>query len=143
MAFQFISKSFVKAVYSDAQSLNLIPSDLGAEMIRVAYETEAVRRLPTAVGTVAAAEIYQPARISIQVLKTSPAGKIYVDRVRSNGVILGTLTIYDDSNVAHTYEQLSMNVTGFTADTSEPHYSIEVMGNVAVNKDLIAQIGQG
>lgn len=141
MAFQFISKSFVKAVFSDAADLNLVPSDLGAEMIRITYEGEAVRRLPTAVGTVAAAEMYQPSKLAIQVLKTSPAGAIYIKRVQDNGVILGTLTVYDDSNLSHTYEQLSLNITGFTADTSEPHYSIEVSGNKIVNSKLTAQFG--
>lgn len=139
--FEFIHKGFVKAVYSDVPDLNLLPTDLGEGMLKVNFDNEAVKRLNTAVGTVAAGELFVTATINTQVLKTSAAGMIYFKRMEEIAIIPGTLTIYDDANKAVTFSRLSMSVEGYTANATEPFYNINVKGNMVVNSQLLTQLG--
>ena len=141
--FEFLHKGFVKAVFSDAPALNVTAVDMGTEMISVTIDDKPVVRIPTATGTVAAANIFVPVTATIQILKASPADAIYTSRFKENGVIPGGLTIYDDVNKAWTINKLSISLSGFSSNASEAHRAYTIEGNIAVNTDLIAQLGGG
>ena len=141
--FDFLHKGFVKGVFSEAPELNVTAVDMGTEMISVSIDTQSVDRLPTATGTVASANSFVSVSATFQVLKASPADKIYTNRIKSNGVIPGTLTVYDDVNKDWTFSKLSISLAGFSANASEAHRAYTVQGIMPVNTDLIAQLGGG
>lgn len=141
--FEFLHKGFVKAVFSDAAELNVTAVDMGSEMISVNFDDKPVNRIPTAVGTVASANVFVSVSVTIQVLKASPADKIYTNRIKQNGVIPGTLTLYDDVNKDWTIQKLSLSIAGFSANASEAHRAYTLEGILPVNTDLIAELGGG
>lgn len=141
--FEFLHKGFVKAVFSDVPALNVSAIDMGAEMISVTFDDKPVNRIPTAVGTVASANVFVSVSATLQVLKASPADKIYTDRIKASGVIPGTLTLYDDVNKAWTLSKLSISLAGFSANASEAHRAYTIEGILPVNTDLIAELGGG
>lgn len=141
--FEFLHKGFVKAVFSDAPALNVSAVDMGAEMITVTIDDKPVNRIATAVGTVASANVFVSVSATIQVLKASPADKIYTDRIKQNGVIPGTITLYDDVNKDWTLSKLSISLASFSANASEAHRAYVIEGIMPVNTDLIAQLGGG
>lgn len=141
--FDFLHKGFVKAVFSGAPELNVSAVDMGTEMISVTIDDKPVNRLPTAVGTVASANVFVSVSVMIQILKASPADKIYTNRTKRNGVIPESLTLYDDVNVPWTLSKLSLSLGGFSANASEAHRAYTVEGIMPVNTDLIAELGGG
>lgn len=141
--FEFLHKGFVKAVFSEAAELNVSAPDMGSEMISINIDDKPVNRIPTAVGTVASANVFVAVTATIQVLKASPADKIYTNRIKANGVIPGTMTLYDDVNKDWTLSKLSISLSGFSANASEAHRAYTIEGIMPVNTDLIAQLGGG
>ena len=141
--FDFLHKGFVKAVFSDVPALNVSAVDMGSEMISVTLDDKPVNRIATATGTVASANVSVSVSATIQVLKASPADKIYTDRIKANGVIPGTLTLYDDVNKDWTLSKLSISLAGFSANASEAHRAYTIEGILPVNIDLIAELGGG
>jgi len=141
--FEFLHKGFVKAVFSDVPSLNVTAVDMGSEMISVTFDDKPVNRIATAVGTVASANVFVSVSATIQVLKASPADKIYTNRIKANGVIPGTATLYDDVNKDWTLQKMSIPISGFSANASEAHRAYTIEGIMPVNEDLIAELGGG
>lgn len=137
----FLHKGFVKAVFSEAAELNTSAVDMGSEMIAISIDEESVKRIPTAVGNVASAEVFVPVTATMQILKTGPADSIYQKRYIESGVIPGTVTLYDDVNRSITLSSVSMSMGGYSSNASEAHRSYAVKGNLAVNTELIAQLG--
>lgn len=141
--FEFLHKGFVKAVFSDEPALNVTAADMGSEMISVTFDDKPVNRIATATGTVASANVSVPVSATLQVLKASPADSIYTNRIKANGVIPGTLTLYDDVNKPWTLSKLSISISGFSANASEAHRAYTIEGILPVNTDLIAELGGG
>jgi len=92
---------------------------------------------------VASANVSVPVSATLQVLKASPADSIYTNRIKANGVIPGTLTLYDDVNKPWTLSKLSISISGFSANASEAHRAYTIEGILPVNTDLIAELGGG
>lgn len=141
--FEFLHKGFVKAVFSDVPELNVIPQDMGQSMITVNSFSPSVTRLPTATGTVASAEIFVEVDITVSILKASPADSIYTQRFIQNGVIPGSVTLYDDVNKAWNFTKLSIAMNGFSANAGEASRDYTLTGIFPVNTQLIAQLGSG
>lgn len=137
---EFIFKGFSKAIFSDAPALNLVPRDLGEDMISASYDSDVVARIRTAVGTIGSPELFAEVSITVNILKTSPQYEVYKSRIRSNTVIDGELTVYDDVNSSYTFSKLTVKPTGFTGSGKDASVQYIVQGNYAVNTDLIAQI---
>lgn len=140
MAFDFIFKGFAKALFSDDSSLNIIPSDLGEEMIGANFDSDAVKRIRTAVGTVASPELFVEVSMTLHILKTSPQYEIYKKRVANNTIINGEVTLYDDANTAWTFQKLSLKLTGFTTSGNDATAQFIIQANWPVNTALIAQL---
>jgi len=140
MAFDIIFKGFAKAIFSDDSSLNIIPSDLGEEMIGVNFDSDAVKRIRTAVGTVASPELFVEVSITLHILKTSPQYVIYKNQIKSSTVINGEVTLYDDANTPWTFQKISVKPTGFTASGNDATAQYILQANWPVNNDLIAQL---
>lgn len=140
MAFDFIYKGFTKAVFSDDSGLNIIPSDLGEDMITVAFESEAVRRLKTAVGTIASPELFVDISLTMNILKTSPQYATYKERVSQNTIVSGNLTLYDDANQEWNFIRISLKPSGFSSSGRDATVPFVLQANWPVNTKLIAGI---
>jgi len=138
MAFDFIYKGFTKAVFSEDAGLNIIPSDLGEEMIGVNFDGDAVKRIRTAIGTIASPELFVETTLTIHVLKTSPQYIAYKNRVAENTIINGEVTLYDDANVEWQFSKLSLKVTGITTSGNDATVQFALQCNWIVNTKLIA-----
>lgn len=132
---KFLNKLYTKAIFSDDNSLNVVAADMGEDMIKVTLEGDIVNRLTTATGTIGSLSIYVPVTIEISILKTSPLWPIYVKRCISNGYIGGTLTIYDDVNLAQEIEDISLDVQDLSNfNGTQPAVTFIVKGNFKVNR---------
>lgn len=135
---KFLNKLFGKAVFSEDSGLNITAHDLGEQMIKITFEDPVVNRLKTATGTVGSLSIFVPATAEIQVLKTSPIYENYLNRILDNGYIGGTLTIYDDVNVAHEMEEISLDLSELpTNGGTEPAVTFKAQGNLRVNRQAL------
>ena len=138
MAFDFIYKGFCKAVFSEDSGLNLIPSDLGEDMISVSFDSEAVRRLKTAVGTIASPELFVDVSLTLNILKTSPQYATYKSRVGQNTIISGNITLYDDANQEWNFLRVSLKPSGFSSSGRDATVPFMLQANWPVNTKLIA-----
>jgi hypothetical protein len=138
--YSFIHKGFVKAVFSNVTALNIIPTDLGEDMIQITVDEESVTRLPTATGTVASGNMFVPVTITLPILKTSGADLLYKKKWMSNGVISGSVDIYDDVNKAWTVTSLSMSLGQFNANGKEAFRIYTIKGNMEVNTNLMVEL---
>lgn len=75
--------------------LNVTAPFLGREGIRMALQGEAARRLPTMTGTVISPEVYQDARITVNLLKTQPLSDLFKTQMETD-VRLGTIIVRPD-----------------------------------------------
>ena len=140
MAFDFIFKGFTKAVYSADSGLNLIPSDLGEEMIGMNFDSDAVKRLNTAVGTVASPELFVHVTLTMHILKTSPQYPIYKQLVQDNTIIEGNLTVYDDARQEWEFTKLSIKIMPVSTSGTVAEVAFAIQANWAVNQKLIASL---
>lgn len=135
---KFLNKLFGKAVFSEDSGLNITAHDLGEEMIKISFEDPVVNRLKTATGTVGSLSIFVAATAEIHVLKTSPIYENYLKRILENGYIGGTLTIYDDVNVAHEMEEISLDLSEVPTNSgTQAAVIFKAQGNLRVNRQAL------
>lgn len=137
----FINKLYVKAIFSEDSNLNIVPSDLGENMIKLQSDGRVVNRLPAATGTVGSLSIFLPISAEFQILKTSPAYRKYYDRCLANGYLGGTCTIYDDVNERFEISEISVSfgdIPEFAG--TQPYVVFLVEGNLLVNTQALAGI---
>lgn len=136
----FIFKGFTKAVFSTDAGLNIIPSDLGEDMITAAFDSDVVKRIKTATGTIPSPEIFTDVTITLNILKTSPQYATLKSRIESNALIEGQVQFFDDSNNEWTFTKLSLKPMGFTASGNDAVVQFAIQGNYLVNQNLVAQL---
>lgn len=135
---EFLSKLYTKIIFSDDSSLNLVPRDLGEEMITGSISEGPVKRLPTATGTIGSLNLAVSVTLNVSILKTSPTFSKYWNRILNNGYIGGTATLYDDAGNSYTISEVSLSVSDFpAANGSNPAVTFLVDGNLQVNKQAI------
>lgn len=135
----FLSKLYTKIIFSEDSTLNLVPRDLGEEMITGSISEGPVKRLPTATGTIGSLNIAVAVTLNVSILKTSPTFEKYWNRILTNGYIGGTATFYDDANNSYTISEVSLSFSDFpSANGSKPDVTFVVEGNLFVNKQAIA-----
>ncbi len=136
----FIFKGFSKVIYSVQADLNLVPSDFGDDMISINYDSEVVKRIKTATGTVASPEIFAEFSATLNIKKTSPQYEAYKNRIISNTVISGEAIIIDDANLQYNIGTLSLKPAAFNASGNDAVVQFVLQGNLLVNNDLIADL---
>lgn len=138
---KFLSKLCTKIVFSDDSNLNILAADMGEGQVNIQVEGEVVNRPVTATGTVGSLAIFSPVNISVEILKTSPAYENYIKRCRENGYVGGTVTVYDDVNMAHTFYEPSINTQEFPAmNGTTPAHTFIINANWEVNSQALAGI---
>lgn len=139
--YSFIHKGWTQLVFSDESDLNLVASDMGEAMVSIAPDGEASTRVNTATGNIPSAMLTQPYTITIAIAKTSASDSLYRQKVVSNSILEGTLTIYDDSNKSFVYTSLSLSggdTENYNGTEAHRIYIIKCLRTV--NEDLIAEL---
>ncbi|PUD82474.1 hypothetical protein C2R53_01385 [Helicobacter pylori] len=103
-----LARVFNTAVFSNDSALDITPFDLVGEQMSVEMEDEVVKRLPTAMQTVASVNIFLPITIKIPILKTSPAYKTWLN-ARMQNPILGECTLKDDAGYQYVIKQVTLD----------------------------------
>ncbi len=101
-----LARVFNTAVFSNDSALDITPFDLVGEQMSVEMEDEVVKRLPTAMQTVASVNIFLPITIKIPILKTSPAYKTWLN-ARMQNPILGECALKDDAGYQYVIKQVT------------------------------------
>lgn len=126
--------------------LNVTASYLGREGIRLALEGEANRRLPTMTGVVNSPEVFQDARVTVNLLKTQPLSDLFKTQMETD-VRIGDITVRPDVPVGSgglspyafsncTIQSLrELNFAGEDAG-----WVIELRGIYYINADLFAGV---
>ncbi|NHB30656.1 hypothetical protein EXS99_04455 [Helicobacter pylori] len=128
-----LARVFNTAVFSNNSSFDITPFDLVGEQMSVEMEDEVVKRLPTAMQTVASVNIFLPITIKIPILKTSPAYKTWLN-ARMQNPILGERTLKDDAGYQYVIKQVTLDFNVIDLVTSA---EFTIKGNFYVNQDLI------
>lgn len=128
-----LARVFNTAVFSNNSAFDITPFDLVGEQMSVEMEDEVVKRLPTAMQTVASVNIFLPITIKVPIFKTSPAHKKWFN-ARMQNPILGECTLKDDAGYQYVIKQVTLdfNVIDLVASTE-----FAIKGNFYVNQDLI------
>lgn len=128
-----LGRVFNTAVFSNNSAFDITPFDLGEEQMSVDMEDEVVKRLPTAMQTVASVNIFLPITIKIPILKTSPAYKTWLN-ARMQNPILGECTLKDNESYQYVIKQVTLDFNVIDLVTST---EFTIKGNFYVNQDLI------
>ncbi len=95
----------------------------------VEMEDEVVKRLPTAMQTVASVNIFLPITIKIPILKTSPAYKTWLN-ARMRNPILGGCTLKDDTGFQCVIKQVSLSFKGLpNMNGNQPSVGFTIKGD--------------
>lgn len=134
-----LNKLYVKAIFSEDSTLNIVSQDMGGQQIKLTLDTPIVTRIPAAVGSVASLNPTCDATISISILKTASVADSYLKRGLENGYIGGNVTLYDDVNRVWTIYDPSIEQAEFPqSDGSDNQVTIIIKGYSYVNsKSLV------
>lgn len=125
-------------IVGDSPELNVTPSYLGKEGIRLQLEGDSVTYLPTMVGGVISEEPYQIVRITMQLLKSQPLADLYKARVETDASI-GNVTVRGDSRLLSPYEFTNcsiMNPSALDFGGGDPGYVAGIRGYYNINSGL-------
>lgn len=137
MAMTYINKSLVKAIFSEDSTLNILPQDMGSDMVTIGLENAPIEILDTATGILPSAMINCKANVTCQILRTSAIAALFLKRVQSNGIIGGSLTIYDDAGNVLTLNKVSVTNAEFPQiNGMDACVTLTFTGEFRVNKDI-------
>lgn len=90
-----LNRLVASVVVQSNQSLNVTPSFLNKEGIRLAFDGEATKFLPTMTGAVTSGEPYQMVTVTIHLLKTQQLSNLY-EQQRQTQSVIGDITVRPD-----------------------------------------------
>lgn len=118
--------------------LNVTPSFLNREAIRLAFEGEATRTLPTLTGTVQSPEPYQMVSLTINLLKTQGLAALYEVQFALS-TVLGPCVVRPDSTTLPTFDLFNValqNVRELSFAGEDAGYAVTASGYVLRNSAL-------
>lgn len=120
-------------------NLNVTPSFLNKDQIRIAFDGEATVFLPTATGAVTSGEPYQMVTVTIHLLKTQQLSQLYEQQRRTQSVI-GDITVRPDvSTGLQPYDFTNCAIQGvreLALDGQDAGYAVIIRGYQPVNTSL-------
>lgn len=133
----YLNKSLVKIIFSEDSTLNILPEDMGSEMVSITLQSQPVEILDTACGILPSVMINSKAEVGVQVLRTSAVAPLFLNRVQTNGVIGGSLTVYDDATNVLTLNKVSVTMAEFPQlNGMDATVTLRFTGEFRVNKDV-------
>lgn len=137
MAMSYLNKSCVKIVFSADSTLNVLPIDMGSDMVLIALNQPPAETLQTATGIMPSAMIKCEAEVNVSILRTSSVAKLFLNKIQTNSIIGGSLTITDDDNNVYTIDNVFIKEPTFqNFNGSDPAVTLKFAGEFRVNKDI-------
>jgi hypothetical protein len=121
-------------------SLNVTPSFLNREGIRLAFEGNATQFLPTQTGAVTSPEPYQMISLTINLLKTQGLSQLY-EAQRQSASVIGNGVVRPDTTTLAPYDIYNcgiMNVRELAFSGEDAGYSVSISGYILLNSSLWA-----
>ncbi len=131
----FLNKLKANVFILDAPELNVSPSFLGKNMIRLALSGDATAYSGTATGAVPSLEPYLMASISIDLLKTQSLSDLYKRRMELN-TRLGDITVTPDTDTLSPYTILNCSIASvgeLSFAGADPGYGVMLTGYYIIN----------
>ena len=118
--------------------LNVTPSFLGKQMVRLALEGEITRHLPVAVGVVTSPQVYQMAMVTINLVKSQSLAQAYKVQWETNSV-LGSIVVRPDTTVLQPFDMSQVGIVdvremSFNGD--EADVFVTLRGQYLINSAL-------
>ncbi len=131
----------VSLVFADFPELNITPSFLGKEMIRIAFDGKITTFVPTTAGAVTSPEPYQKVMVTAHLLKTQALAPLFKAKLEANS-LLGDCTVWPDvqtgdglPNYAFTNCAIEdIRELGF--DGMDAGFAVSIGGYYIINSDL-------
>lgn len=119
-------------------SLNVTPPYLGKQMVRLAFEGEATRHLPVAVGVVPSPQVYLIATLTIDLVKSLPLASQYKAQMESAS-FLGDVVVRPDTTVFPAFDLSQVAIADWREmafSGEEPSVFVTLRGQYAINSSL-------
>lgn len=119
-------------------SLNITPSYLGKQMVRLAFEGEMTRHLPVAVGVVPSQQVYLIATLTIDLVKSLSLAAQYKAQWESNS-FLGDVVVRPDTTVFPAFDLSQVGIVDvreMSFNGEEPDIFVTLRGSYAINSSL-------
>lgn len=134
-----LNRLLASIVVQNFPSLNVTPSFLNKDMIRLAFDGEATTFLPTATGAVTSGEPYQMVTVTVHLLKTQQLSALYEAQRQSQSVI-GDITVRPDvSTGLQPYDLVNCAIQGvreLAFDGQDAGYAVIIRGFQLINQSL-------
>jgi hypothetical protein len=119
-------------------SLNVTPSFLGKQMVRLALDGEITRHLPVAVGVVPSPQVYLMGMVTINLVKSQPLAQLYKAQWETNS-FLGNIVVRPDTTVLQPFDlsQVAIaDVRELSFNGEEPDLFVTLRGQYLINSAL-------
>lgn len=133
-----LNRLLTSVTWANFAGLNVTPSFLNREMIRLAFNGSATDFINTATGTVTSPAPMQPITLTINLLKTQGLAQQYEQQRQLNSV-LGNGTVRGDSVTLAPYDLLNCgieNVRELNFSGEDAGYAVTVGGYILINSAL-------
>ena len=137
-----LNRLVASVVWQDFPALNVTPSFLGKEAIRLALEGDATRQIGNLTGITQSPEPYMLARLTINLLKTQSLSSQYKAQMEAS-TLLGNCVVRPDvtsgSGGLQPYDLTNMaieSVREMTYDGGDSGWVVMCSGTYYINSDL-------
>lgn|SRR5690348_11865764 len=122
----------------DFPALNITPSFLGKQMVRLSLEGEVTKHLPVAVSVVPSPQIYLVGMVTINLIKSQGLAALYKNQMDTNS-ILNDITVRSDSTVLPAFDMDQVAIADWremSFNGEEPDIFVTLRGRYPINSSL-------
>jgi hypothetical protein len=133
-----LNRLIASVTWQGFPGLNVTPSFLNREGIRLALDGEATRFLPTLTGAVTSPEPYQMVTLNLALLKSQNLAAQYKSQMETQ-CLLGNCTVRPDSTVLPAYDLVNMaieSVRELAFSGEDAGYTVTCRGYYLINSNL-------
>lgn len=133
-----LNRLVASVVWTSFPSLNVTPSFLNKEGIRLAFDGESTTFLPSLTGAVISPEPYQMVTLTINLLKTQTLANLYENQRQTQSNI-GDCVVRPDTTVLQPYDLTNCaieSVRELSFSGQDAGYAVTIRGYQLVNNAL-------
>lgn len=133
-----LNRLVASVTFNDFPALNVTPSFLNKDGIRLAFDGEATTFLPTLTGAVTSLEPYQMVTLTINLLKSQGLANQYEQQLNTQSTI-GDVTVRPDTSVLTPYDLTNCaleTVRELQFNGQDAGYAVTIRGYVQRNNAL-------
>jgi hypothetical protein len=133
-----LNRLVASVTWTSFPALNVTPSFLNRDGIRLALDGEATRFLPTMAGAVTSPEPYQMVTLVLNLLKTQGLAALYKAQQESS-CLLGSCVVRPDATTLPTYNLQNMAIEGIRElafSGEDAGFSVTTRGYYLINSLL-------